>query len=159
MTMKILVPHDGSKPADSALRQAVTLARMTENRPEIILLNVVQEIPRPPMMTESRVRSRKTGEETSISALWKELHQEMKADAQKMLEAKKQAALTGGVTITTKVLVGYPSEKILEFANDQNVDLIVIGNVGLGGISRLKALGSVSRTVVEKAKRPVMIVH
>ena len=38
-------------------------------------------------------------------------------------------------------------------------DLIVIGNVGLSGISRIKALGSVSRDIVERAVCSVLVVH
>ena len=51
------------------------------------------------------------------------------------------------------------SEKIVEFAEKENVDLIVIGNIGLSGLSKVKALGSVSRSVSESASCPVLIVH
>jgi nucleotide-binding universal stress UspA family protein len=57
------------------------------------------------------------------------------------------------------VAVGYPADKIIEVADSEKVDLIVMGNVGRTGLSRLMALGSVSRTVSEKARCPVMIVH
>ena len=39
------------------------------------------------------------------------------------------------------------------------MDLIVLGNVGLSGVSKVKALGSVSRAVVEKSVCPVLVVH
>ena len=52
-----------------------------------------------------------------------------------------------------------PPEKIVEFANNEKVDLIVIGNVGLSGLSKVKALGSISRSVSERASCPVLIVH
>jgi nucleotide-binding universal stress UspA family protein len=35
----------------------------------------------------------------------------------------------------------------------------VMGGTGLSGVSKLAALGSVSRGVVERSKCPVMIVH
>ena len=35
----------------------------------------------------------------------------------------------------------------------------VIWNIGLGGISKVKALGSVSRNVCEMSNCPVLIVH
>jgi nucleotide-binding universal stress UspA family protein len=38
-------------------------------------------------------------------------------------------------------------------------DLIVIGNVGRSGISKIRMLGSVSRRVGERAPCPVMIIH
>lgn len=39
------------------------------------------------------------------------------------------------------------------------IDLIIIGNTGLKGFSKIKSLGSVSRSVIENAKVPVIVVH
>ena len=45
----------------------------------------------------------------------------------------------------------------VEFANGENMDLIIMGNVKLRGISKMKALGSVSRRVSEMASLPSAI--
>lgn len=155
---KILVPYDGSKPSEAALKHAVSLVKLAKAG-KLILLNIVQEIPVPPMMFESRMRSTKTGEETSVAAVWKELHQDLKSAAQKMLAEKKPEVEAAGIEVKTRVEVGYPSERILAAAEEEGADLIVIGNIGLSGFSKLRAIGSVSRTVSEKAKCPVLIVH
>ncbi|MEM2139857.1 MAG: universal stress protein [Nitrososphaera sp.] len=155
---KILVPYDGSKPSEAALKHAVSLLKLVKSG-KLVLLNIVQEIPIPPMMFESRMRSTKTGEETSVAAVWKELHQDLKSAAQKMLSEKKPDLEAAGVEVKMRVEVGYPSDRILAIADEEDVDLIVIGNVGLSGFSKLRAIGSVSRTVSEKAKCPVLIVH
>ena len=77
-----------------------------------------------------------------------------------MLSKKEKQYESHGISMITKVIVGgSPSDRILEFAEDENVDLIVVGNVGLSGISRVKTLGSVSRSISERAKCPVLIVH
>lgn len=55
-------------------------------------------------------------------------------------------------------MYGSPVEKIIEFAHKEKVDVIVMGNIGLSGFSKLKALGSVSRGGSERAEVPVMIV-
>ncbi len=65
-------------------------------------------------------------------------------------------------TLREEVLVSQGnsiSDTILEFANKEKADLIVIGNIGLSGISKLKTLGSVSRSIAEKSSCPVLIVH
>jgi nucleotide-binding universal stress UspA family protein len=62
------------------------------------------------------------------------------------------------VKIRAVVLVGQPADKIVEFANRQNVDLIVMGSRGQKGISRI-LMGSVSRNISDKAKCSVMIVR
>jgi nucleotide-binding universal stress UspA family protein len=166
---KILVPYDGSSPSENALKQAIELARLMKERVEIVILNVVQEIPVPFMMSGPRFHSNKTGEQVTFSELAKEMCQEMKNAAIKNLEEKKEKiegeeekeSLTDNINfdLKTKVLVGYPPDKVVEFAEEEKFDAIVIGNVGLSGFSKFKALGSVSRSVAERAKCPVIIVH
>jgi len=51
------------------------------------------------------------------------------------------------------------SEQILKFASDNKVNLIIVGNKRLNKISKIKALGSVSRKISENADCPVMIIH
>lgn len=152
--LKILVPYDGSKPSDNAFNQAVRLAEATKNS-SIILLHVLPEIPIPTTF-ERPVRSQKTGKSIPLSEYVQELYEVMKLNAQEMLNKK-----TGlqGVSVTTRLSIGRIADEILKCAKKEKVDLIVIGNVGLGGIRKLKMLGSVSRRVSERADRPVMIVH
>jgi nucleotide-binding universal stress UspA family protein len=62
----------------------------------------------------------------------------------------------------TKVIAdakGSIVDNIIKYAEEEKVDLIVIGNIGLGGFSKFKALGSVSRSLTEKAICPILIVH
>lgn len=155
---KILIPYDGSEQSETALKHAVSLAKLAKAT-KLLLINVIQEMPLPPMMFESRIRSTKTGEETSVSAVWEELHQDLRSAAHKILAEKKLEIEAVGVEVDMRVEVGYPSDKILTIAKEEDVDLIVIGNVGLSGFSKLMAIGSVSRTVSEKAHCPVLIVH
>jgi nucleotide-binding universal stress UspA family protein len=63
---KILVPYDGSKYAGKALNEAVNLAKMMKDS-EIIILNIMEEIPVPPALFSTRVRHHKTGEDTNLS--------------------------------------------------------------------------------------------
>jgi nucleotide-binding universal stress UspA family protein len=51
------------------------------------------------------------------------------------------------------------AEKIVKFSTDEQVDLLVIGSIGLGGISKVKALGSVSQNLMELSKRPILVIH
>ena len=169
---KILVPYDGSKPSDRALEQAIELAKLVksnskdtsnDNDVHIILLYVCQEI-LVPAMIERPMRSPKTGEVTTVSELIKDLNEEVRTNMSKMLNEKKHKyAVKDDVIIETISLAGEgggpPADKRVDFANNQKVDLIVIGNVGLSGLSKVKALGSVSRSVSERASCPVLIVH
>ena len=64
-----------------------------------------------------------------------------------------------GIKATSHVLSGYPKKEILRFAKKQEIDLIIAGSQGLGGMKKLKALGSVSRWITENSDCPVLIVH
>lgn len=153
---KILVPYDGSKHAEKALNKAVNLAKLIKGS-EIIILNVIEEILTPPLVFPTRIRHYKTGEDTTLSTYFRDLQTDRRYKMINTLEKIKQK-YENSVKIRTVVLVGSAEDKIVEYANRQNVDLIVMGSKGLKGISRL-LMGSVSRHVSEKAKCSVMIVR
>lgn len=82
----------------------------------------------------------------------------MKSDMIRKLEERKQRSKESSVKIRTVVLIGSPVDKIVKFAEEENVDLIIMGSKGLRGISKLlKGLGSVSRNVSEKVKCTVIL--
>ena len=153
---KILVPYDGSKHAKKALNKAVNLAKLIKGS-EIIILNVIEEILTPPSVFPTRIRHFKTGEHTTLSTYFRDLQTDMRYKMINTLEKIKQK-YENSVKIRTVVLVGSAEDKIVGYANRQNVDLIVMGSKGLKGISRL-LMGSVSRHVSEKVKCSVMIVR
>lgn len=62
-----------------------------------------------------------------------------------------------GLNATVELLQGSPAEIILNYAKEQDADVIVIGSRGLGGIREF-VLGSVSHNVVQSARIPVLVV-
>lgn len=156
---KILVPYDGSKPSDNALFEAIKLGRLTPNT-QIILLNVVSEIDIPPMyeIILDRQFIPKEEEYSTLEEYKKILFHQLKKQAKAILEYKKEKNKQDGIFIDTVILYGNPSEKIIELAANENVDLIIMGNVGLRRLSKIKALGSVSRNVIERSSCPILIV-
>lgn len=66
-----------------------------------------------------------------------------------------------GITCETEVLIDYsfrnPGYKVIEYAKEKEIDLIVIGSRGLGGVGRL-LLGSVSTQIVHQAACKVLVV-
>ncbi len=55
-------------------------------------------------------------------------------------------------------LFGHPAEAIVEYANEENIGLIVMATHGRSGIKRW-ALGSVADKVVRASNRPVMLIR
>jgi nucleotide-binding universal stress UspA family protein len=166
------VPYDSSKASNRALSYAVKVAKMSRDSQvihkhdhviTIILLHVLSEIPLPLSFggIHLRMLSEKTGERITFKEYLKEAYQEMKGSAIKMLKQKIEEydSDTEKLNIKLKVSIGLPADKIMETANEENVNLIIIGTAGLTGVSKIKALGSVARNISERAKCPVMLVR
>jgi len=74
------------------------------------------------------------------------------------VEAIVQRARAGGAEATGLTWDGEPGEAIVEAAEAESADLIVVGTHGRGAVGRL-FLGSVSDHVVRHARCPVMVVR
>jgi len=69
-----------------------------------------------------------------------------------------EKAKLAGLDAEPIILKGSAAEKILDFADKNDVDMIVVGSIGKSGFERF-ALGSVSEKVVRHAKVPVLVVR
>jgi nucleotide-binding universal stress UspA family protein len=74
-------------------------------------------------------------------------------DGLKAAAAELPPSLVAGVSVE----LGAPWRSICEAAHKQNVDLIVIGSHGYGGIDRV--LGTTAAKIVNHADRPVLVVR
>lgn len=69
-----------------------------------------------------------------------------------------ELVLPGGIDIGTKLLSGYPPEAITDRAEETGASRIYVGHRGLSE-ERETVVGSVAKTVVDKASVPVSIVR
>lgn len=146
---KILVALDGSEPAGRALDFALDLAE--KYSAEIVLLSVVQHVVMPGIsyLTTPVLLPVAVGQYT----------EELKANHKKVLSEalKKVKKIKPNLRVSTKLVEGRPSNKIVETAKEGNFDIIVMGSRGLGAIKEF-FLGSVSDRVADEATCPVLIV-
>lgn len=70
----------------------------------------------------------------------------------------EDAAKSVGVEVESVLLEGHPADKIVEFAEKQGIDMIVMGTLGKTGLDRF-LLGSVAENVVRHSKTPVLVVR
>jgi nucleotide-binding universal stress UspA family protein len=133
---RILVGTDGSEHAGRAVRWAADLA--TQTGAEVIaahavgLLVTTPDGPVPSTPFHDRLRSSLEGE-------WTE---ELRA---------------AGVSVRCRLVEGSAVTALLQLAEDESADLVVLGSRGAGGFSELH-LGSTSHQVALYADRPVTIV-
>ena len=73
-------------------------------------------------------------------------------------EAKERAKAAGAENIEEKAIVGAPVDALVELAEEEKADLLVVGNVGLSTIAG-RLLGSVPANVARRSKSDVLIVH
>ena len=153
MTSKILLPHDGTEISDKALDKAKEFAKAFNA--ELYILHVIEHIPIPPSLILANDRQWIAESRRSIAKKLKEGWLKMaKEKINPFLE--KENIKFNATVLTDEQPV---SEQILKFATDKKVNLIIVGNQRLNKISKIKALGSVSRKISENADCPVMIIH
>ncbi|APW98963.1 universal stress protein [Halobiforma lacisalsi AJ5] len=89
------------------------------------------------------------------------------ADVESTLESEGEAAITevqdraanAGLDAVGEIRKGTPAKTILEYADEQGIDLIVIGTRGKSPREKVVSMGSVSERVVDSASVPVFVVR
>jgi len=151
MFRSIAVPLDGSPAAEGALGCALSLARATGARLE--LLHVHQTY-RPGAELEGLpiygwqgiVAYDDAQDENTFGHEWQDLH----ALAARLADQ--------GVRADAKVLRGEVAEAIASYAHTNGTDVIVMSRHGRGGLKRA-LLGSTAEAVVRQSATPVLLVH
>ena len=131
---KILVAVDGSETSSKAAENAIDLAE--RYRADLIALYIV-----PPNIKSS------------------EIFDLAKENGQKIVDEVKHEASAKKLIVRTEVLldIGSVTKGIVEYAEKNNVNLIVLGTRGISGIKRM-LLGSTASGVVTYSHCPVIVV-
>lgn len=136
----ILVPTDGSEGTAGALEHALDIAK--SRRATVHALSVVDR------------RLRLAAGEDQREAVENSLHDRAIDAVNEVADAARDA----DVEATTAVRKGVPYRCILDYADEHDVDLIVMGTHGRTGRDKLASLGSVTERVVQNTNRPVLVV-
>lgn len=73
-------------------------------------------------------------------------------------DARERAHAAGAENVDERPIVGAPVDALVHLAEEEEADLLVVGNVGLSTIAG-RLLGSVPADVARRAKSDVLIVH
>jgi nucleotide-binding universal stress UspA family protein len=136
----ILVPLDGSKLAEAALKEALPLAKSAGARvtfleaiwPIIDVMNTGTQV-----ATVERIR---------------------KKEAQQYLESATRRPEWKGLKAEAVVKVGSAADVIIDYARLKRADLIVMSTHGRSGLGRW-AFGSIADKVLRGASCPVLLVR
>jgi len=142
---RIVVGTDGSDTAKQAVREATELAKQTGST--LFVVSAFDPVPQQ-RLREERLEAPADIEHTvgpteDVDATLAEAAQEVEA---------------AGVKVETVARQGEPADAILDVAEEQKADLIVVGNKGMTGAKRF-LLGSVPNKVSHHAPSSVLIVR
>ncbi len=135
---RIVIAYDGSPDSEKALNLAITLAKAMYA--DLFLVAVVERL----YFAEYT--------DTSIEVAYAAIKGKQELSVEKGAKYAREA----GVLASGTVIEGNPPYAIIEYANEQNAFLIVVGTRGLGGFQRL-LLGSTARELVTYSNIPVLV--
>jgi nucleotide-binding universal stress UspA family protein len=136
---KIMIATDGSKQVEKAVKSAVELARLTGARLYAVYV-----------IASTGYTPRNFGWEESLREI-------LEAEAKRAVTFVEEAGKNSGIEVESVILDGHPADRVMEFAEQEGIDLIVMGTLGRTGLDRF-LLGSIAEKVVRHSKTPVMVV-
>ncbi|WP_292389458.1 universal stress protein [Methanosarcina sp. UBA5] len=136
---KIMIATDGSRQVEKAVEAAIELAKLTGARLYAVYV-----------IASAGYTPRNFGWEESLRKI-------LEAEAKKAVTFVEDAGRASDVKVESVILDGHPADRIMEFAEQEGMDLIVMGTLGRTGLDRF-LLGSIAEKVVRHSKIPVMVV-
>jgi nucleotide-binding universal stress UspA family protein len=148
---KILIAVDETKGSKAVLSTFYNAVQLPE---EVVLLHVERLQGRSlmiDMLGDSEMSTLKESLKDS------EHKQKLDQKAEKILSFYKKQLSDGGFqNVRTVIREGRPSDEIIRVAEEEGVDLVILGHNGRKGLNRLIA-GSVAKDVEKKATVPVLV--
>ena len=145
MFQSIVVGTDGSETAGEAVREAIELAKAVGG--SIELVSAFEPVPNQRLREESR--------QAPEDLQWMVNPRE---DVEATLKDAAEEVEGAGVKVETFAREGDAADAILDVAEEQKADLIVVGNKGMTGAKRF-LLGSVPNKVSHHAPCSVLIIR
>ncbi len=138
MYKNILLAVDGSEHSLRAMKEAIKMATLVDD----CAIEVVYVVDY--SKSKDEVLHSQGKEELDLSR------------RKKLLPIEEQLK-SSDLSYRLKLLHGEPGPAIVDYANKENFDLVILGSRGLNSLQEM-VLGSVSHKVVKRVKCPVLIV-
>lgn len=93
-----------------------------------------------------------------VNPYWELIYESLKNQGQQALDYVKSLGEMKGINVESVLLEGHPADELIQYAEENKMDIIVMGTLGRTGLDRL-LLGSVAGNLVRHSKVPVMVVR
>ncbi|MGQ3414300.1 universal stress protein [Natrinema sp. LN54] len=137
MYQDLLLATDGSDAAERATDHAIELASGLDAT--LHVLSVSEDGPQA-ANKEDKLRS------------------DPESEAERAAEHARDAASQNGVEVTADIRHGVPQEQVVDFAETNPTDMVIVGTAGRSGLDHLIS-GSVAEEIVRNAPVPVLTVR
>jgi len=138
--MTVLVAYDGSEPA----RKAVEYALDEHSDDDVVLLRVVE-------LADGAT-------DAGVELVRERLRERRKEAATTTADQLEELLDSTDTDVSLETVIGDPAREIVAYGEDHDIDHIVVGSHGRGGVSRM-LLGSVAETVARRSSVPVTIIR
>jgi nucleotide-binding universal stress UspA family protein len=140
--MKILIPVDGSVGANRAVEYVISSVVWFKEAPQVFLLNVQWKL------ASGNVKL--FINQDTVNDYYREQGMAALSEARAKLDK-------AGLAYSYHISVGTPAEAIVQYADEQQVDQIMMNAHGQGILTNL-LLGSVASNVAHQAKMPITLI-
>lgn len=94
----------------------------------------------------------------SVDPYWESIHEAWDKQGHEAVNYVKSLGDMKGINVEPVLLEGNPAEELIRYAEEEKMDIVVMGTLGKTGLDRL-LLGSVAENLVRHSKVPVMVVR
>lgn len=150
MYRTIVVGTDGSGTASEAVRQAAELARLCGATLHVVCAYPAAQAASAMAMTGAGMAG------VAVDAM--AIQEDLSSHAGDVLERAVPSDLVEGLEVTRHARAGSAADVLVDVAEEEKADVIVVGNRGMTGARRF-LLGSVPNRVAHSAPCNVLIVH
>ncbi|EMA44967.1 universal stress protein [Halococcus saccharolyticus] len=148
-TTQVLVPIDGSPRSERALDHALDMSDVT-----ITVLTVIDPFDVDPLSPGLQSPTGVPG----MPGYSEEWYESAKADAEELHADARERATEDDLEVVSEIVFGRPARRIVTYAEDNDIDHIVIGNHGREEFPHV-LLGNTAESVVRRSPVNVTVVR
>lgn len=145
---KIMIATDGSDCSRLAVDKGIELARLSGGT-----VYAVYVVSTAYLSTDGDYFS-----PMGMNPYWESIHEALKTQGQQAVNSVKGLGEMKGINVESVLLEGNPSDELIRYAEEEKMDIVIMGTLGKTGLDRL-LLGSVAGNLVRHSKVPVMVVR
>jgi nucleotide-binding universal stress UspA family protein len=144
------VPLDGSELAETILPHVETITKQWGAKlVEVVIIHVCA---RSVMPSYSEFAAKEAAEQRAVELASR------KTEAKNYLANMKRRLRKDGLKVKSEVLVGYPAEQIVDYANEHPFNVVAMSTHARSGLGQW-AFGSVAAKILEKVNSPLLLVR